>query len=494
MKKQGISHALVFLLLIVVLFRIPNLFEPYWYGDEGISLTLGQAIRHGLILYRDIHDNKTPLLYIIAAIAGTEFWFKFILLFWHLATIAVFFKLSELLLPQHPRAPVFASIFVAVLTMLPEGNIANGEIFMILPVIAGMLSMMKASSIKHQASNGGYFLAGLFFAAGFLFKVPAVFDFAGAFVFLTLFQSATVRGVVQKIFSKQTVSFSAGFFFPIILSIAYYANKGALAPYLRSALLQNIGYLGSWSAGTQDAMATMTHSGLFLRTVLLGLSTLLLWRKSGRLKFSIPFQFSVLWFLFALYGALLSERPYPHYLIQPAVPGALLLALFIYEKQRATQTTILMLGAIGIFSYFNIGFWQYPVLSYYQNFLNWTLKRETTEQYFSYFGDHVNRTYEVAKLIKLMTKPDDRIFIWGDEPMVYAASDRLPVGRYTVAYHIADFNGYDETIKAIQEKKPSLVVIFSSESRPFPQLFFELSSHYTSIKKIDDAIFFKRIK
>ncbi len=54
---------LLIIILLMILLRIPSLFEPYWYGDEGIYLTLGQAIRKGLLLYRDIHDNKPPLLY-----------------------------------------------------------------------------------------------------------------------------------------------------------------------------------------------------------------------------------------------------------------------------------------------------------------------------------------------------------------------------------------------------------------------------------------------
>lgn len=486
MKKQGVSHALILLLLIVALLRIPNLFEPYWYGDEGIYLTLGQAMRRGLTLYRDIHDNKPPLLYVVAAIAQTEFWFKFILLFWHLTTIVVFYKLATVLSPKHPKAPIIASVFMALLTMLPEGNIANGEIFMILPVIAGMFFLWKEK--KH------YFLSGVLFALGFLFKVPAIFDFTAAFTFLTLFQSDTVRGVMRKLFRREIWVFVIGFVLPIALSIVYYATRGALTPYLRSALLQNIGYLGSWSGGKHNLVTTFTHSGLIMRSFVLAVLILLFWVVRGRLTLSKPLQFSAIWFLFALYGALLSERPYPHYLIQPAVPAALIAAFLIFEKQRGAQIALLVIGAIGITSYFKIGFWQYPVLSYYQNFLNWVLKRESTDQYFSYFGTEVNQTYRIAKFVKLMTSPEDRIFVWGDDPMVYALSERLPTGRYTVAYHVVDFNGYEESTTAIRTEKPPLIITFQKESRPFPQLFAELSSHYLMINQIDDATVYQRLQ
>lgn len=486
MKKQGISHALILLLLAVTLLRIPNLFEPYWYGDEGIYLTLGQAMRRGLTLYRDIHDNKPPLLYVIAAIAGTEFWFKFILIFWHLATIVIFYKLATLLFPKHPKAPIVAAVLMALLTMLPEGNIANGEIFMILPVIAGMLLLWR--------QRKKYFLAGILFSLGFLFKVPAAFDFAAAVTFFALFQSHTIRGVFHNIFRKEIALLSIGFIIPIVLSIVYYAANGALTPYLRSALLQNIGYLGSWSAGKQSLVATITHSGLVLRTLILGVLTIVLWITSRRFKLSKPLQFSAIWFLFALYGALLSERPYPHYLIQPAIPAVVLLTLVVYEKKKDAQLALLVLGVIGVFSYFNIGFWQYPVLSYYQNFLSWVMKQETTEQYFSYFGAGVLRTYQIAKFVKLMTGPEDRIFVWGDEPNIYALSERLPPGRYTVAYHVIDFNGYEETAAAIQSKKPTLIIILQEERRLFPQLSAKLVSEYVPVKQFSDAMVYQRMK
>ena len=61
---------LVVVLCASVLLRIPSWFEPYWYGDEGIYLTIGQALRKGVILYSQIHDNKPPLLYMMAAVAG----------------------------------------------------------------------------------------------------------------------------------------------------------------------------------------------------------------------------------------------------------------------------------------------------------------------------------------------------------------------------------------------------------------------------------------
>ena len=77
---------LLVLLLLVITLRLPSLFEPFWYGDENIYLAIGQSIRHGQILYRDITDypNKPPLIYLFAALASNVANFRFILLLWNL--------------------------------------------------------------------------------------------------------------------------------------------------------------------------------------------------------------------------------------------------------------------------------------------------------------------------------------------------------------------------------------------------------------------------
>ena len=85
---------------VLLLLRIPSFFEPYYYGDEMIYLALGEGVRQGIPLYSGLHDNKPPLLYLTAAIAGNLFWFKVILAFWSLITVYGFWKLINHLYPK----------------------------------------------------------------------------------------------------------------------------------------------------------------------------------------------------------------------------------------------------------------------------------------------------------------------------------------------------------------------------------------------------------
>ena len=149
--------------------------------------------------------------------------------------------------------PVIAAGLLAVLTMLPEGNIANGEIFMILPVIGGMLVLNQEAGSRKQETLGKYLLTGALFSMGFLFKVPAAFDFMAAVIFYVFFCQPELKMQFPEFLIKNIWLMVIGFLGPILLSLIYYATRGGFEPYLRSALLQNMGYLSSWKTGDSPA-------------------------------------------------------------------------------------------------------------------------------------------------------------------------------------------------------------------------------------------------
>jgi len=438
------NEGLILILLLVVVLRIPSLYEPNWYGDEGIYLALGQGLRKGLVFYRDIHDNKPPMLYLLAAIAGNVFYFRLMLMVWFGAATVMFFRLMQKLMPKSKKAWYVSSLLMIVLTTLNEGNIANAEIFIVLPVVWAMLLTLLSAKSKNFKKWLGI---GLLFSVGFLLKVPAGFDMAAVLVWLVLFEKKKkLVEMVKGLRDKRLWMLVLGFLLPIGLSLIYYAIVGGFEPYLRSALLQNIGYLSSW--GTGEHTGGLGASGLMMRAGVMGLLILGLLPVAKKFKFSKGENLVIVWFLFSLFGALLSERPYPHYLIQPIVPGVILLGFLMFSKKKVLRMVVGGLGLITLLAVLKIRFWHYPIVPYYRNFIEYSIGKKTKEEYRAYFDSRVNQTYKLAEYLQTTTQPDDRVFIWGNEPYVYAIAERMPIGRYTVSYHIKDFNGYEETINA----------------------------------------------
>ncbi|MEP7167069.1 MAG: hypothetical protein ABI758_03770 [Candidatus Woesebacteria bacterium] len=477
---------LVWALCLCALLRLPSLLEPYWYGDEGIYLTLGNGVRHGLQLYRDIHDNKPPIIYLMAALSGTVFWFRFFLLVWNSVAIVAFERLAHRLLDRNKVAgttkfiglsfpkvqySTIATFLFAILPFFAEGSIANGEIFMIMPVIVGVYLLWRNS--KNSLS---VILAGFSFSLAFLIKVPALFDaFSVGFFFFLLFEG---KSVFASLKSRLPYLFAFAFLAPILISFLYYASIGAGKQYVAAAFAQNVGYLSSWATGTH-ASTNVGSSGLKNRAIVLAVTTVilvLLKNKNGK-----RLTFLLLWFAFALFGALLSERPYPHYLIQIIPPVSLLLVFFYrtFKDRKIFRLMPIFVGFIVLFvSLWTIKFWYYPQIPYYVNYIQFVTKAKSMDDYFSYFDPRLPTMYRLASYLEAHTTPDEPIFVWGDVPMLYALTKRLPPGKYTSSYHIKDFNGFDETTQALETKKPKYVIIDTSYEAPYEGLHTFLEHDY----------------
>jgi len=489
MKKLFSSHWVFLLLGFVFLLRLPLLFEPFTYADEGIYLTLGQAVRKGLVLYRDIHDNKPPMLYLTAAITGSFPVYRAIHFLWSFATIFIFYKLSQIVFLKNRKAVIISTSTFAILTSLHtfEGNIANAENFMLLPTLIAFFLIFKF--INKPASNQKFlkcwFLIGILLSLAVLFKVPAIFDFFAALIFIFLIF------LDQK--QKNYLLFPSlliGFLLPILITALYFAYKNALSQYLTAAFLQNLPYLSSWGGGSPKIGELPILLLSRVAMVFLLIIFLFIFRK----KICLNIKFILLWFSFSLFAALLSSRPYPHYLIQVLPSFSLAFGFWTLTKAKTLLKLIpTSLTLIFILTFASFRFWYYPNLPYLANFYQFAVGIKSRQDYLNYFGGQTKSLYETASFIKNHTDKKEKIFIWGTQPSLYSLTNRLPVGRYTVAYHIIDFDGYRETMLALTNKPPRWIIVTPDEKKSFPQLENLLDYDYTLYKKIGENKIFYRI-
>lgn len=462
------NEAIILILCASVLIRLPSWFEPYWYGDEAIYLTIGQAITNGVTLYSGIHDNKPPFLYLIAGlVSGDQFWFKFIATAWNLLSIVVFAKLAERITTKK-KLVFWGTVMFAFLTAWPklEGNIANAELFFILPTSLAMLTLWRKEAKLKQV-----FWAGMLLGAGGLFKMPAIIE-SGVWPLVWL----VFR---DRNWGKKVVVLGLGVGLPIVVSLGYFWLQGAGGAYLTAAWAQNVPYLSSWKSASQGQGVYSLSGRLSILMVLLAM-VLGLAKKWGK---NVTIVSS--WLGLTLFAALLSGRPYPHYLLQCVGPAVLSGMLIWEEKKFGKLMSGLVLmclwGAIWVFHFYN-----YPVVGYYRNFWEWTLGRKTVTEYLSWFGAGNSVNYEVAAWVKTLTVPGEKIFVWGDQPMVYAITKRPPVGKYTVKYHIKDFQAEAITMHELRTTRPRVVVSYGQENE-LPGLEELLASDY-EIEKIVEGV------
>lgn len=472
------------LLLIVFILRLPSLFEPYWYGDEGIYLTIGMAIKKGYLLYRDIYDNKPPLLYLLTALAnGKQFWFRLFLSTSLLASIYFFYQFCLLLFENQTKKAKIATLFFSFLTTIRafEGNIANSELFILLPTILGFSLSLREKRGNFPSS----FLIGALLSLGFLYKVPAVLDFLTLLVFLVFFSE---KKFFQ--FNKKQLCLCLGYAAPIFFTGLFFFFKNSFSTFFSATILHTFGYLSSWKTGShQFSPVTLLKSEFVLKALLVLVIGFLLWIKKTRLpKFLI---FSFLWFIFSLFGATLSGRPYPHYLVQIIPPTCLLLVLFADLKLKKYFYLPIAAVTLLITSFVYYQFWNYPTLPYYQNFLQFSLGKKDKTAYFSYFNPNLSNIYRVSEFIAANSKPADKIFVWADEPVIYALSHRLPATPYLVAYHINDLKVSDSVTKKILLNLPALIII-NKDTKKYPELDSIVQKKYFNIGSFDNMLVWKK--
>ncbi|HEX7017982.1 MAG TPA: hypothetical protein VF209_03690 [Patescibacteria group bacterium] len=514
---------LLILLLILIVLRLPNFLEPYWYGDEAIYLTIGTAMKQGALLYKDIIDHKTPLIYYLAMVPS-QVHFRLLLTLWMMVSTTAFYY-SALRLLKSLKITVFSTLIFVLLTTLPalEGNIPNGELF-VMGFVLTALALLMNTQLYYQFFTLSFTLVqarkhhhpilqvltnslhntrdvSLFLGAGFLLglavltKVPAIFDAAGLlsvawFVVVDSFSykkfSLWREKVVQVITQAGLVGI--GILSPIVLSIGYYALRGSLPEYLEYGLLYNFRYIQSWGLPFSDPTLVWFFSFPGKITVVLVVVLLLMAFK----RWLTPaWQFIVAWSMVALFASLLSSRPYPHYFLQLVPPFSLLVGLLIQKLYQLRQSTAklwyrvryyalpIVIGVIplvllaAVMNLLNVGL--YPTFNYYTRSLRYVTGQMSRQAYYQSFDGLMTENYEAAEIIVLSDDP--HLFIWGTNPLLYALTEKSPTGRFTVSFHIKDFKAEAETLADLKEDSPKYVVIMENEV-PLPGLTEYLSEDY----------------
>ncbi|MEN8253299.1 MAG: hypothetical protein ABFQ62_02915 [Patescibacteria group bacterium] len=538
------THLILLLLLFLLLIlRIPNFFEPYWYGDEAIYLTIANGLKQGKILYSQIIDHKTPLIYYFAAVGG-QLEFRFLNLIWMTIATMAFFHLAKEFLNK-TWTIILATLIFILLSSLPwlEGHIPNGELFVMGFVLLGAYFMsgtkifndffkaenktLKNIGIGNKEESLSLLLPGLFkrdhllflttgffFGLGVLTKVPAILD---AVVFFSIFWFYVINSFSLKTKSLSTFNkylkrslvgifcVLIGFLTPIFLSILYFALRGAAKDYLDFGLLYNFRYASSWQLDLASPVLEFFFSlpGKFLFAgVLISLFTLL------KSHLRPVFQFVATWFVLSLFASLLSNRPYPHYFLQLVPALSLLIALFFdtcldlkmvrkkfrpkfsIKKIRKLEmffSVFLISISIAVALILNLGL--YEASSYYSNFFKLVSGKISREDYYSSFNSLMTDNYEAARVI--MSSGEREIFIWGTNPMLYALTKTSPAGRFTVSFHIRDFLAYSETLDSITAKRPFFIVVMKDENQKFPGFYEFLQENYMPNQSFDHFTLWK---
>ncbi len=461
----------VFSTFLFFILRFPSLFEPLWYGDEGIYQVIGTSLNHGKLLYSQIFDNKPPLLYwLYSVFHSDQFTIRLVSLIFGAISIGIFFLLSKKLFinKKNNNIPYLTTLIFAVLFGLPtlEGNIANAENFMLLPIIISAFLITTQKKL---------FIAGLLLGVAFLFKIVAIFDFSAFIIFCFILNIDSLKKEIRL------SSIIIGFFLPIFLVSLNFLFNGTFIDFIKAAFIANISYV---SYGNKIGALPFL---LFIKLILLGGCILFLFTK--RKKNHITVNFISIWFAFSLFNAYFSQRPYIHYLLVLIPSLSLMAGAVLFDRKYQKVIALIFLISLSVvirgfgFSRFDKG------IGYYQNFISYVMGQRTMTSYQAFFDQDTPSDYEIARFIKPKLNKNDTIFVWGNNPQLYQLVGVVAPTKYVVAYHISNYkDGPATTKQGLDQTKPKFIVIMASNnSIPFSLI------NYSRIININNATIYERI-
>jgi len=355
---------------------------------------------------------------------------------------------------------------------------------MLLPIMAAaflIVSLTTKHKINHRSSffhskTRTLFLAGLLVGIAFLFKIIALFDFAAFFVYLFIVSFQEKNILFSKLFSQLTVFVKemlpiiVGFLLPVVFTVLYFFLNNALPDFIRAAFFGNIGYVGY-------ANKFIIPQGLLI-TKLLVLVLFLFFLFQKRKTFSQPTIFILVWTAFSLFNTFFSQRPYLHYVLV-LLPSFCLLVGLLFVSHPKKEKAVLIASLFAVLFFLGTTFKAYGVshtFAYYKNAMLFVSNKKDIISYQTFFDGKTPRDYEVASFIKMHTTTADNVFIWGNSAQIYVLSDKLPLGKYTVAYHITqDKQGIIQTQTVLNKTKPKYVIALTGA----PSLPFALSIYTT---------------
>ncbi|MBW2307005.1 MAG: glycosyltransferase family 39 protein [Deltaproteobacteria bacterium] len=452
---------------IILVSRLPYVNVFCLNMDEGIMGVMANTILDGGLPYRDAWNHHPPLVYYLYAAVfavagrGNMVAIRLVTIGWVMATAWILQRIgressdSEV---GNLAAFLYAIFSVAFLRM--DALATDAEIVMLL-FTSGAVYLFLTGHFSSDRRRRRIFLAGFCLGAAFLAKPQGAMDAAAIGAFLLL---GGWRGGRSGRWKETLIFMSAGFVLPTLGVLAYFAFRGALDDLIFLTVTYNLKIYGpAIPLQKQAALALVNPLPLLpLNWLLWGLALFRIghvlhrrtfWPRSDSLFF--------LWAFFAFIGASMGGRGFGHYYLQMLPPLCLLgafslkwirqrLGVFTHLKKqgepyipprhmpphrvtwpqraqnprpgKAVRILLACILAAGMVA---------PVV----NVLPASIRQLSASYVIGDPSPDLDPTYlELARYIRQNSREDHRIFVWGFQPIIYAASGRRPASKFIICH------------------------------------------------------------
>jgi 4-amino-4-deoxy-L-arabinose transferase-like glycosyltransferase len=492
---------LVFALFLLTIFiRLPALAHPQPIDDEDVYAVVGNEIVDGGRPYAEAVERKPPLLFWIYAaifkLFGKYNWpaLHVVAVAWVLATMAGLYAIGRGLFDR--ATGLFAALLYCIFQPWATfKNLAfNGEMIMNLPIaLAWAIGLHRGSSRWRPE----LFLAGILLCTAFLFKQPAAIAAVPLGLFLLLPHYRQTRGLTFLQCIMQAAILTAGFFCALTVVALTLRAQGILG----DAYFWTItGHAIPHFFWTKCVLRTLAFAGACLPLLL---AVVISWRERRGIWEGKSAEFLALLGLLmaSAIGTSSGARFYPHYYIQLIPPLAILAApVFAQLLSCAVQPRVWFLRP--------------PILA------TWLAAIILLVFLFDWIRlAPLRADSETGKYLAEHSRPNDRIFVWGQSTRIYLEARRRPACRYVVTFPLTGYvfgwdpaqivnldtrewivpGAWDNLEKDFAKHPPAYIVDVQVPEknahypvRDFPVLSSLLSRSYHPVTRTTEGVIYRR--
>jgi len=483
------------LLLLMPLFGAP------FDRDQAVYGVIARGWREGAIPYRDLWDNKGPVVFLWFVAAFT--WLgenivgpRLVAALAAGATVPFVWLSGATLLGR--RAALLAALLFATsfANLFLQAN-ANAEIFMLLPLAAGFWTFTQGARGRGLWWFG---IAGILTALAVLTKQSAVWTLLGYALWLGILALRNPSERTRHLMAG--VLLAAGTVLGFLPFAGYFYYHGALGDFLYGAFGFNLVFASRYPFFLKLIPPLLWNPLPLIGGAALWFLALLgavhLWRRGDRLAWLI-----LLFLVFSEVAAQSLGKSSPHYNVQllpaAALAGSVGLQVVV-DRWRAGQRRLgrvaLACAAVSIAASAFVYARPAPEDRFQVQY--------ALEDFLSDYAGRSVEAQEIAERVVALTEPSDYIYEFGRQSDIYFLADRRPASRwlYNRAYDV-DPSVLDEILRDLEEKRPALILLtyecdfWTTEFRgcedgPPAKLKTYMDQHYTYTGSVRYADFYVR--
>lgn len=427
--------------------------------DEGEYAYAGQLMLEGMPPYVGAYNMKLPGIYLaytaILGVFGQSVWAIHLgLLLINLASIVLVFLIGRKLIDH--RGAFFSAATFAVLSAHASvtGLFANSEHFVVLPMLGGVLCLLKAIESERLWWWG---VAGVLMGTAFVMKQHGVM-FVGCGGAVVVYHTWQGGACDWRVLAKRLACYGMGALLPFALICVWMLTTGVFPKFWFWTFTYASHYVSQVTLA--DGVALLKHqigkmsgelTGLWLLAAM-GVVTVCVDRELRQRA-----GFWLLWGLASCAAVCPGLLFRNHYFLFVLPVASLLVGAAVASRMRSCAGTPAVRTRVGLLFTAAI---VWAIVGHWNILVKWPNETVSRQIYgLNPFPESV----EIGEYLKSHTTPEDTIAVIGSEPQIYFYAQRHAATSHIYTYALMEEHPFAldmqrEMRKQIEDAKPKYVV------------------------------------